>query len=511
MNQKNINLHIKHIALSANHLFFEQCSILIQEVHKRHRSRYRIQDKICADLPDTARLLVEGLYQAYCCSRSDCRLSVPMSEHGYGDKEFQMSNLSHSVVKRLVDALRSLNWVDYKRGYKFEDTVISSIQAKGDLLEVFKKRGDQWYELSNSKREVIWLKGYDPVTGAKTKVSFKNNNQIKKWRSHLQKINQFLTQHAIFLDIEPHRLQNLRNRLANSRNDLSWSHGEPPRKKPLNFMHTQMRRIFARNSFSQGGRFYGGWWQYIPSEYRPYITINGYQTVEVDFSELHPRLLYKEFQKEVPDGDLYDLGIRVNSLEYDPSSWEYKKRRRVIKKFVNAMINDYKGRFRLNYKDEKIIGKKHSELQELVFNKHPLIREIQGKGYGLRFQFIDSQIAEQVMLELLSKKIVCLPIHDSFIVQQEHQEQLIAAMQHAYSTIVGGLPKIKAAEPSYSDYSPVMYPSGYPDFTYLQKVIHDSPQLHFLETFWKFSEQSNQYFTTMCNLPYSAGNVALLK
>jgi hypothetical protein len=41
------------------------------------------------------------------------------------------------------------------------------------------------------------------------------------------------------------------------------------------------------------------------------------------------------------------------------------------------------------------------------------------------------------MLTLADQGIVCLPVHDSFLVQAQHQEKLIAAMYSAYREIVG--------------------------------------------------------------------------
>jgi hypothetical protein len=46
-----------------------------------------------------------------------------------------------------------------------------------------------------------------------------------------------------------------------------WFDNKPVKKaRLLNFSHTTMTRVFARSNMSKGGRFYGGWWQYIPRE-----------------------------------------------------------------------------------------------------------------------------------------------------------------------------------------------------------------------------------------------------
>ena len=61
-------------------------------------------------------------------------------------------------------------------------------------------------------------------------------------------------------------------------------------------------------------------------------------------------------------------------------------------------------------------------------DKHKAISEYFGSGYGVKLQFLDSQIAEAVLLHLASQGILALPIHDSFIVQREHKNALEAAM-----------------------------------------------------------------------------------
>jgi hypothetical protein len=75
----------------------------------------------------------------------------------------------------------------------------------------------------------------------------------------------------------------------------------------------------------QGGRFYRGWWQNVPSEYRKYITIDEKRTAEYDFSQLNPHLLYHSNYKELGSEDAYD---RVLDGEH----------RIVVKQAFNAMV-----------------------------------------------------------------------------------------------------------------------------------------------------------------------------
>src|SRR5262249_37427882 len=69
--------------------------------------------------------------------------------------------------------------------------------------------------------------------------------------------------------------------------------GERARDRPLyvDFRKIRLHRVF-NNTLDEGGRFYGGWWQNIPSKYRRFITINGVPTRELDYSNLHAAMLY---------------------------------------------------------------------------------------------------------------------------------------------------------------------------------------------------------------------------
>jgi hypothetical protein len=65
-------------------------------------------------------------------------------------------------------------------------------------------------------------------------------------------------------------------------------------------------RVFNSGRFTLGGRFYGGWWQTAKLADRAHIMLDGEPTVEHDYEQLHPRLLYAISGKSL-DGDAYTL------------------------------------------------------------------------------------------------------------------------------------------------------------------------------------------------------------
>jgi hypothetical protein len=162
----------------------------------------------------------------------------------------------------------------------------------------------------------------------------------------------------------------------------------------IDFSRTQVRRIFSRGSMSIGGRLYGGWWQSIPNKnynYRQHITIDGHMTCEVDFSSISLRIIYASKDQYVDSvADLYDIGLSGWSGEDDP-------RRKPIKVYINAMMNDVSGNYRLPKTTLDSIGLTHGELKAKVLDRHSKIADKLVKGVGLRIQLIDSQIAEDIM------------------------------------------------------------------------------------------------------------------
>ena len=175
-------------------------------------------------------------------------------------------------------------------------------------------------------------------------------------------------------------------------------------------------RVFNNRSFDDGGRFYGPWWQSIPSELRSLITINGKETVELDYSSIHPRMLYAHAGIESPE-EPYDVGL-------DP------KHRDLVKKIFNALINA-RGRI---YPfddpedgpvfDEDEIGMSGSEFLSHIRSHHLKLEHLFGTGIGLKFQRIDSDIAAETMLHFAKNNIPVLPVHDSFIMHHGYEDAL---------------------------------------------------------------------------------------
>ena len=249
---------------------------------------------------------------------------------------------------------------------------------------------------------------------------FTETEETRGISQRLSEFNEFLKLHWIDILKPDDEFTEIVNRSYNADDvhvGLVAKHNKAKRVD-LVFQRT-LYRVFNNGIFDNGGRFYGGWWQIIPSDYRRYITINWVPTVELDYSNMQAAMLYA--MEGLPlEGDAYQIdGI-------DPARY-----RRLIKKTFFKLINAT-GRMRPPVRAELPEGWTWGRLRDAVRDKHQRIARHFGTGIGIRLQRIDSDIAEDVMMSMMRDDDLALPVHDSFRTYFSRQERLRTAMQDAY-------------------------------------------------------------------------------
>ena len=148
-------------------------------------------------------------------------------------------------------------------------------------------------------------------------------------RKRLVHINKILNSTWYDLELSDDEFRHLEQQMHNRSLERNEGDGR------LRLHDRSLYRVFNSASFDKGGRFYGGWWQIIPSSYRRKILINGKRTVELDFSSLHPSILYAKIGKELPT-DAYDISLKPSLAKDEHRKLSYRK---LVKKAFNAMIN----------------------------------------------------------------------------------------------------------------------------------------------------------------------------
>ena len=305
-------------------------------------------------------------------------------------------------------------------------------------------------------------------------------------RSNLQTINRVLQRNWYDLEIDDDELERLQVRLSK---DL-----EDPRQ--IDMSRRSLYRVFNDPDLQTGGRFYGGWWQNVPREYRPYLLVNGKRMVEYDYSNQHPSILYAQAGLERPV-DCYRDVIKIKDLPDGklPEGKTAEDLRDMIKASFNAMLNAKKP-LRNPPRDvrPKAFGLKWRDVSDAIMAFHAPIAQHFYTGVGLHLQRIDSDIAEKVILAFIALDVPILPLHDSFLVHNGYEGELPTVMNAASVDVIGiplnAAPKKKVASHGASVQAPLMAAD---DFADLQEHADWDP-LHILDAQHGWEKRLDQFF-----------------
>jgi hypothetical protein len=345
-------------------------------------------------------------------------------------------------LTRLVDDLDSMGLIDHRKGFRavddFSQGRLSRMRATGVLRQLFAEYALQPYmsELSDYE-EVIVLRAAKKADQRRgDEVDYDDDKETDRMRAVVRELNKKLESVFIDLYVPDSMIGQLNDEL-----------GRKPENKPFEPRRKRLRRIFNNGTFNQGGRFYGGFWQELPNrgqyEWRRSIFIDNERTTEIDYSGLHLAMLYATERKEMPSEDPYQLG------NYDESV------RSFLKVALNTMLNadnehEAIGAIRADARDYPEIPNSEAEVRELIEafrDKHKEIDKYFYKGFGVRLQYIDSRIAERVMVKLAELGIMALPVHDSFIVRAKWELTLARVMLGAFEETMGELGIVKFSNP----------------------------------------------------------------
>lgn len=183
--------------------------------------------------------------------------------------------------------------------------------------------------------------------------------------------------------------------------------------KDIDDSRIELKRIFNNSSFEQGGRLYGGFWIPMKSADLRDITIDDEWVTALDYGQMAIRLAYSLAKAPIHFEDAYTLDRSTDSA------------REAIKKLMNIMLNapitktwSAPKRMAERHKDSDFQSNLMLEIKEF----HKPIAHLFGGQYGMKFMFLESEILIDVLLELNSKGIVALPIHDCILVKKSAQE-----------------------------------------------------------------------------------------
>ena len=382
---------------------------------------------------DACRWLIESLYQAH-YSIPPAPIALPRSKDVYGSDSTYGMPFGHTITMKVFDAAILCQFISVKLGQYVSSGKgwVTRAWPAGRLLKHFIQLGYRWKSpLPPPVENLIYIN--EGVRGSLRRIaSISDAKSVSGMRLRLNKINHFLSKQCIWIDLPNQALgagfqQKVNSPTEQLRAEAKLQEEENP-VVTISLANIHLRRIFTQNSLEKGGRFYGAWWQLVPSNLRRRIMINDDRTIELDYSGLALNMLYA-LGKVPLRGDPYDIGLQYTSKE--------DGRRRLVKRYVNAVLNDSSGKYQLSQEQLVELGLSHNELKSRIRDKHAPIAQHFNSGIGVTLQYYDSEMAERVITVLNAQGITCLPIHDSFIVPLRAHIILEMAMQATFREMFG--------------------------------------------------------------------------
>jgi hypothetical protein len=359
-------------------------------------------------------MLILNLYAAYLADPT-MYVTYQRSNNAYKSKtRYSGQRIGSRSLKSSAENLEIMGYIESHTGFFDRNRrrgFRTRIKGTSKLHHIFDRHGFAPHMLEHHRDELIILKDKHKVP-----IEYEDTARTYVMRLFLEGINQSFNQARIALEIPDVEMETLKKKLRIH-----------PSKSPVDFTRKRLRRIFNNSSFEEGGRFYHGWWQEIPSEYRKHITINEKPTVELDYSALILRMLYAREGRTPPTGgDPYTISSLNRALAKDAF---------IILLNADSETKAYKA-FRRDHPD--IDKATWNKAVEEIKSKHTPIEKHFASGVGLKLQEYDSRMAE-IILDIINQEgMVALPIHDSFIVRSSFEEELKDAMEFAASLVLPG-------------------------------------------------------------------------
>ena len=425
------------------------------------------------------RVVILDLYMAW-KEDPDLCVAVAMSNSAWRTgSRYNKIGLSRKVPQ-IIHRLHECGYIDYSAGsYSVPGAVTnrtSRIRAAEPLKQLFRDaRFGPQHVLTFAGKECIIMRGSEK---SERNLEYEDTPETVRMRADLTKYNRLLQR--TFIDV-PDQVQTYIERPV-KKGPRAGEMTRVPVCGLDNFVH----RVFNRNDWSCGGRFYGGWWQSVGSEFRKRIHINDVPTVEVDFDAVHVAIFAAKHGMSLDD-DPYVLeeGL-IEGLDAE-------QQRKVVKLLILMSLNAKDQRSACNaFRDASPTGSraksmKNNELVRVLdafIERYPKLRDDLCADRGIYLMKKDSQIASLVIRHFTNRNIPVLCVHDSFLIGYAQAGYLKRAMKLACRVVIGqdipmknnymGLDEVEKSSPDLADdYKALRYRHHCPAYVIRQRIFNE--------------------------------------
>jgi hypothetical protein len=205
-------------------------------------------------------------------------------------------------------------------------------------------------------------------------------------------------------------------------------------------IENSLYRVF-NGSWERNGRWYGGWWQRLPSRLRSAIRLDGEETVELDYQGCLVRLAYHSLGQEF-GGDPYEIPAIRERAEAEGPEWP-KVRNGGTKVILQALMNTANPGQHLPTKKPVLPASMTADDgYDEVRRFHAPLNGLFQNDRGLELVNQEASICTNILHVARVWDMPILPIHDSFIVKAKDEERARDLMIMAYEQALGFRPVV---------------------------------------------------------------------
>lgn len=330
--------------------------------------------------------------------------SVSLSKGSYSiAPRYQLWHYRYPTIKAAVSALEREGLVAVVKGSRSRGLRTRLIPSSALVKE---------FEANLSDLDIVQIPYGDELVlkdSRRRLIDYRDTRERNRWRRNIQRHTELVSGSNIRLPLYVRATSRQRRRVGGFRGQ---------------------HRVFNDGRFSRGGRQYGGFWQLLPGKIRRRLLVDGASLVELDYSSLHPHMLYHQRGLELPDDpyviggddDLRPVGklVLLIGLNAPTRNLALSALRHEI-----GCDDDLKSRVQKH-------GQPLSKIFDAYLQRHAPIADCFGKGVGVRLQRWDGDALARVLNHFTKKGVVTLPVHDSVLVPSQYEDELLEVMRQSY-------------------------------------------------------------------------------
>jgi hypothetical protein len=447
-------------------------------------------------LPRKRQILITLIVNLVYNYKRGYNTAIPRGENFYSNisRRYKLENISHDITVDLIDQMKQQGKyvIEHFKGFKNEFTEASQYypsellvslvhpilknsmtfldeefillrkrvpkkpksKSKSKSVNLVKTKAatdtEEHEELTVEEALVVGLEDEGQLTKKfkKILVDYTDTEYTNSIRKDLIEYNNFRIQNRVGLNLPGGMFKDkeyFESFKSFASIDLSLLRPDAKGMYQVPLAPDRLVRIFTQD-FEHGGRFYQGFETQIKKELRPYVTINGEPTVELDYSSYHIRMIYHLNNKRCPE----DPYVVYEGLDPEEGRDYYKTMVAACLNNSNqkSVLNTMRQYIRKNNLIDQFSGLTNKNLQKglnLLLKHNSRIARHFFKGDGLIYHRIDSDIANDILMYFtrLKTPVLILCVHDSFLVPASCEDELRWAMNHFYKAKVRKQPKIK--------------------------------------------------------------------